>query len=117
MTKIVSTYTNLYKVWAAIEGEPIRLHEAMGYQYEPHLVPAWEEGPEGVWRKPERIIPLRPFGLTPLKDDPKGADFRVERPVPLDAWAGPPSRELGEKYGILFRPPARLWRTAGPHSL
>ena len=109
--KIHSTYTTLYKVWAAIEGEPMRLHEAMGYQYEPHLVPVWQEGPGGMWRRPERIISLKPFGLVPLTDDPDGADFRVERPIPLAVWSGPESRELTEKYGVRFRPPARMWNT------
>jgi hypothetical protein len=104
------TYSTLYKVWAAVEGEPASLRDAISYQFEPYLVPAWEEGPDGAWRRPERIVPLKPFGATRLTDDPRGADFEVMQPVPREAWSGAPSDALRRKYGILFRPPAKEWR-------
>ncbi len=104
------SYTTLYKVWAAVEGEPALLREAFGYQYKPYLVPRWEEGPEGAWRRPEWLIPLEPFGCEALKDDPDGADFRVATPIPRSLWSGPPSAELVRRYGVLVRPPGRLWQ-------
>ncbi len=104
------SYTTLYKVWAAVEGEAPVLREAFGYQYKPYLVSQWEEGPEGAWRRPEWLIPLEPFGCEALKDDPEGADFRVTTPIPRGLWSGPPSPELVKRYGVMVRPPGRLWQ-------
>ena len=108
----MKTYTTLYKVWAAVEGEAPRLHEAISYQFEPYLVPSWEEGPDGVWSRPERLVPLKPFGARAVRDDLRGADFEVDKPVPLAAWAGPATGDAA-KYGVIFRPPARRWKLEG----
>jgi hypothetical protein len=105
----MKTYNTRYKIWAAVEGEPARLHDGISYQFQPHLVPAWEEGPDGTWRRPERIIPLQKFGPRATPGDARGADFEITQPVPRAVWSGPASDDARAKYGVHFRPPAREW--------
>ncbi len=103
------TYSTIFKVWAEVEGEGMALRDAISYQFKPYLIPQWEEGPDGAWRRPERLVPLEPFGCQKLEANPEDADFRVTNPIPQAVWSGPPSPELKERYGVMFRPPARLW--------